>query len=196
MDKDVLSPRAETFAADMRPDNSPEPRDASRKVEAPASGSAEQTYLLIDNGRPNADRLVRALGQKLTESRAVRTRLVHKASLGLHVGEALPPALFSELAAGYDKGVIAIGSCGSCTSRSVRDAADFYEAGVRIAVLVAPTFERQARALANAFKLPQELVYSLAIGGVSPDSDTSQDVMIEALLSGWDAIDSSIRSND
>lgn len=196
MDKDVLSPQAETFAADLLPVISVEPEDVSKETQTPVSETAKQTYVLIDNGRPNADQLVRALDRKLTEAEAVETLLVHKANLGLHVGEPLPPELFSELAAGADKGVIAIGSCGSCTARSVRDAADFFAAGVRVAVLVAPTFERQARALANSFKLPQELIHGLAIGGVSPDSDQSQDVMIEAMLSGWDAIDASISSED
>jgi hypothetical protein len=107
---------------------------------------------LVDNGKWNAAVLLRAVRSLLGERFGA---LDGPVAAKQHYNRDLSEAEQSELAAGAQVALAAIGDCGSCTSYTVRDALILEGLGVPTVALVTEPFLPLARGLATTMGTPE-----------------------------------------
>jgi hypothetical protein len=106
---------------------------------------------LIDNGKKNADLLLRNMGEILQEQHGVAELITYrKQSISVPVDA----AAISELGKRCDFAIAAIGDSGSCSAASVADAIRFEEQGIPSAAIITEAFRTTADAMAQAQGMP------------------------------------------
>lgn len=107
---------------------------------------------LVDNGKWNAAVLLRAVRSLLAERFGTAEGPM---AAKQHYNRDLTEQEQSELAAGSQVALAAIGDCGSCTSYTVRDALMLESLGVPTVALVTEPFLPLARGLATTMGTPE-----------------------------------------
>lgn len=135
----------------LRPDHVPPPhRGSGAGFTRPVLRA--RGLSLVDNSKPNAETLLRLLGERLAATYRPRdVRALRKSS----AGEAITDDLL-EAASGSAFAVTAFADCGSCTSWTVRDADQLTRRGVPTAVIVTTPFVGLAITIAGGLGLPTE----------------------------------------
>jgi hypothetical protein len=114
--------------------------------------------LLLDNGKKNADKLLRLFGDSLTQRRpGVKINVVRKPSLVTLA----PSSLIDEYASKAGIVVTGVGDGGVSTSCSVLDAYEFEKRQVPALLLVTEPFGGEAFALARLLGIPRLRVAAL-----------------------------------
>lgn len=117
----------------------------ARQAERPPSLEGRRLGVL-DNGKPNSDRLLRALVDGLVASTGVVPGPWERKPA---IGRLVPADMAGRLAAGCDVLVTGVGDCAGCCSCSIADAVGFEERGVPVAAVCTTEFVTAA-ALAAA----------------------------------------------
>ena len=105
---------------------------------------------LLDNGKPNSDRLLSLLAERFRAHEAVLYATLRKPS----IGRLAPVQLLDELAQACDLVVTGVGDCAGCCSCSVQDGIAVERRGVPTLVIVTTEFLTTARISATAAGVP------------------------------------------
>jgi hypothetical protein len=171
----LVSPRAERYL------------DASEQADRRWDGTlAGKRVAFVDNGRPNADRVLGLLEHALIEEYGVKPTWVRKVEHGKPGmgGWTVIPVLdvAPDLPDRVDLVITGIGNCGGCTLRSVLDVAELEARGVPAVVLVEPSWYEQANIVGESVGLPPDRIRQLPLGKVTANSADALP-LIEANLS-------------
>lgn len=155
------------------PDSEPAPEMVTL---APSPSSlAGLRIAVLDNGKPNADFVMRAAAKHLAErTGAVITLVTKKGPMGMSANAAIPLAQdrFDRICAEADIVITGAADCGSCTAYSVHDAIALEKAGKPTVVTTTTHFEKVASTLAKSFGLPETrlLVLPHPFGGTDEET--------------------------
>jgi hypothetical protein len=125
-----------------------------RSRATPLAGLSGQTIALMDIGKMRADEFIDRLEQ-LCVARGVATRR-YKKPTNTRVA---PRELLEEIAAHCQAVVIALSDCGSCTSCSTHDLADFDKKGLPGVSVLTDEFRQAFEAQKSAIGLNAAAVY-------------------------------------
>lgn len=131
------------------PTNEVDPGRASLAPRPPALDGLRLGVL--DNGKPNSDRLLEALVDGLARTTGLRTSVWRRKPA---IGRLAPPAMVDELVAGSDVVVTGVGDCAGCCSCSIADAVVLEQRGVPVAALCTTEFATAAALAAAAAGAP------------------------------------------
>jgi hypothetical protein len=139
----TLSTDADTLTI-LVPTNEVEP---TRAELAPRPASLAGLRLgVLDNGKPNSDRLLELLVAGLVRTSGVQvTTVVRKPA----IGRLAPAAMVEDLIAASDVMVTGVGDCAGCCSCTIADAVAFEQSGIPVAAICTAEFVTAA-ALAAA----------------------------------------------
>lgn len=112
---------------------------------------------LLDNGKPNSDRFLALLSERLVQIASVELTQSHRKP---SIGRLAPPETIDELAAGCDVVVTGVGDCAGCCSCTVGDAVALERRGIPVAAVCTTAFVTAASLAAAAAGAPG---YSLAV---------------------------------
>jgi hypothetical protein len=148
------------------PTNEAEPGRASLAHRPPSLDGLRLGVL--DNGKPNSDRLLEALVAGLTRSTGLRTSVWRRKPA---IGRLAPAAIVDELVAEADVVVTGVGDCAGCCSCSIADAVTLEQRGVPVAALCTTEFVTAGARAAAAAGAPG---YGVAViphplGSCTPD---------------------------
>ncbi len=101
---------------------------------------------MLDNGKPNSDRLLELLGSNLVGAYGVEVTTVLRKPA---IGRLAPPGILDELAAASDVVVTGVGDCAGCCSCTIADAVVLESLGIPVAAICTTEFVTAA-ALAAA----------------------------------------------
>jgi len=136
------------------------------------------TLGLLDNTKPNATALLRAIESVLREHTEVgEFRLYAKDYFGTPVKD----DLLKQIAAECDVVITAVGDCGSCSAATVADGICFERAGVPAVSIVSDSFLMSGRAMAKLQGFPGFEFLAAQHPVASLDSDGLRD-RAEALV--------------
>ena len=144
------------------PDAEPAPEKAS--LSPSPSSLAGLRIAVLDNGKPNADFVMRAAAKHLAiRTGAVLSLVTKKGPMGMSANAAIPMAQdrFDRICAEADIVITGVADCGSCTAYSVHDAIALEKAGKPTVVTTTTQFEQVASTLANSFGLPETRLFVL-----------------------------------
>ncbi|MEX0429246.1 UGSC family (seleno)protein [Nocardioides sp. DS6] len=109
------------------------------------------TIGLLDNTKPNATALLRAIEAQLRQRTEIgETRLYTKDYFGTPVKD----ELLTQIAAECDVVITAVGDCGSCSAATVADGILFEREGVPAVSIVSDSFFMSGRAMAKVQGFP------------------------------------------
>ncbi|HVA07022.1 MAG TPA: hypothetical protein VNG12_09815 [Acidimicrobiales bacterium] len=128
----------------LSPSNDMEPNRADL---APRRASLSGLRLgILDNGKPNSDRLLELLGSNLVGAFGVDVATVLRKPA---IGRLAPPAIVDELIEASDVVVTGVGDCAGCCSCTIADAVALESKGIPVAAICTTEFVTAA-ALAAA----------------------------------------------
>jgi hypothetical protein len=177
----LYSPRAERYL------------DASEQNDRRWDGSlAAKRVALVDNGRPNADKVLELLERELVEQYGIEPTWIRKVDHGRPGmgGWTVIPILdvAPNLADEVDLVITGIGNCGGCTLRSVLDVAELESRGVPAVVLVEPSWYEQAKIIGKSVSLPPSRIRVLPLGQITANSADALPLIEENLAEILDGI--------
>lgn len=122
---------------------------------------------VLDNGKPNSDRFLSLLAERLSGLGGLPQAAVRKPS----IGRLAPPELVEELLQNSDLVVTGVGDCAGCCSCSVADGVAMERHGVPTVVIVTAEFLTTARIAATAAGIPDYplVVVDHPLGSLTPD---------------------------
>ena len=135
----------------LEPVSRPRPPEAGSVAAARVTTLAGTTVGLVGNGLGNSTRFMEILFTLLRERHgAAESVLITKANVSI------PPAAedWERVTASADVAVTGFGGCGSCSSRTVRDAIDLERAGIPAVPVIHEALYGSARAIAGLAGLP------------------------------------------
>lgn len=106
---------------------------------------------VLDNGKPNSDRLLDLLSATLVEKFGVR---VVTSARKPAIGRLAPSDMVEELIASSDVIVTGVGDCAGCCSCTIADAVTFEQGGVPVAAVCTSEFVTAAALAATSAGLP------------------------------------------
>jgi hypothetical protein len=141
----------------------------------PLSSLAGYRVAVLDNGKPNAARLMSHAAEALAaRTGATLSLVVKKGPGGRSANAAVPcaPDVFERLRAEADLVITGAADCGSCTAYSVQDTVELERCGIPTVLVTTTRFRPVVAALAAATGLPQirALVVEHPIGGVDRET--------------------------
>ena len=122
---------------------------------------------ILDNGKPNSDRLLSLLADRFVDRGAELYGALRKPS----IGRLAPVAMLEELVSACDLIVTGVGDCAGCCSCSVQDGIAIERSGVPTVVIATTEFLTTARISARAAGLPDYpfTVIDHPLGSLRPD---------------------------
>lgn len=177
----LYSPRAERYL------------DASEHTDRRWDGTlAAKRVALVDNGRPNADKVLELLERELIEQYGIQPTWIRKVDHGRPGmgGWTVIPILdvAPDLPDEVDVVITGIGNCGGCTLRSVLDVAELESRGVPAVVLVEPSWYTQAKLIGKSVSLPPSRIRVLPLGQITANSADALPLIEENLAEILDGI--------
>lgn len=159
----LYSPRADRYL------------DASEQSDRRWDGTlAQKRIAFVDNGRPNADKVLELLERELIERYSIQPTWIRKVEHGrpgLGGWTVIPITdVAPDLANEVDVVITGIGNCGGCTLRSVLDVAELESRGVPSVVLVEPSWHEQAKVIGKSVSLPPSRIRPLPLGQITANS--------------------------
>jgi hypothetical protein len=141
---------------------------------------------LLDNSKPNADKLAERFAELLIEKYGVASVITRRK---LTAQQGAPKKYLDELAAQADIVLSGLGDWGSCTSWSVHDSIEIQKRGRFAVTLITHAFDALAKSEKEAFGAPDHpvLVVQHPIGTVKLDevkrrADAAFDKLVSILL--------------
>lgn len=144
------------------PDAEPAPEKVSLAPSPPSLAGLR--IAVLDNGKPNADFVMRAAAKHLAaQTGAILTLVTKNGPMGMSANAAIPlaPDRFDRICAEADIVITGTADCGSCTAYSVHDAIELEKAGKPTVVTTTTHFEQVASTLATSFGLPETRLFVL-----------------------------------
>ncbi len=139
---------------------------------------------MLDNGKPNSDRFLALLSDRLTAQGAVSVGTRRKHS----IGRLAPAELVEELAESCDLVITGVGDCAGCCSCSVQDGIALERRGVPTVVVATTEFLTTARISATAAGIPDYpfTVIDHPLGSLTPaELTTRAEVAMEKICEGF-----------
>lgn len=133
----------------LSPSNDVEPKRADL-ARRPASLSGLRVGLL-DNGKPNSDRLLQHLGSALVTAQNLEISMVVRKPA---IGRLAPSAIVDELVASCDVVVTGVGDCAGCCSCTIADAVVLEGRGIPVAAICTAEFVTAAALAATSAGAP------------------------------------------
>lgn len=125
-------------------------RSANRELVAPLPTLVGLRLGLLDNGKPNSDRFLDLLAERLLARGAKLSGAWRKPS----IGRLAPAEMLEAVVADSDLVVTGVGDCAGCCSCSVQDGIAAERHGVATVVIVTTEFLTSARISATAGGIP------------------------------------------
>ncbi len=150
----------------LDPTASGTPSRSAELVQPPADLNGVR-FGLLDNGKPNSDRLLSLLAERFVANGGVLSGSLRKPS----IGRLAPVQLLEELAQACDLVVTGVGDCAGCCSCSVQDGIAVERRGLPTVVVVTTEFLTTARIAATAAGVPDYpfTVIDHPLGSLTPD---------------------------
>jgi len=113
---------------------------------------------VLDNGKPNAGRLLARVGAQLAARTGATLTLVTEKGPGANAATPCTEAVLEQLRAECDVVLTGSADCGSCTSWSVHDTVQLERAGTPTVVATTTSFVDLTRRVAAGFGVPEARV--------------------------------------
>lgn len=135
-------------------------------VDLPAD-LAGACFGVLDNGKPNSDRFLALLAERLIARGAVAYGTLRKPS----IGRLAPTEMLEELVNACDLVVTGVGDCAGCCSCSVQDGIAVERNGIPTVVITTTEFLTTARISATAAGIPDYpfIVIDHPLGSLTPE---------------------------